>query len=192
MTDSTTPPGMEKKTPEPPKKGGGLGSGFFGGKPKQDQGDLKKNVADLAGELNNISRRLMILEERYTNLRKKTQLTDQNMLNNNKKVMTEVHTTNSMLEDSNKALSNMKDKLKIMVRELKDCAKRQEVQVLQKYINIWEPINFVTKNAVTRIVSDEVETQINDLHIRLQEEDYIKHQIKIALNELKDKGHLNQ
>ncbi len=172
------PPGMPKPANAPvtpPKK-----TGFFGGKAK-GPADLGKSVAELAGELNNVSRRLMILEERYMNLRKKSQVTDQNMLANHKKIMTEVETTNSDLDDLKKQTTDIVGKLKIMVRELKDCAKHNEVQVLQKYINLWEPVNFVTRNSVFKMVKDQVEAEFKDLNIKLKQEDYIKEQIRIAL-----------
>ncbi|MBU2561824.1 MAG: hypothetical protein KKD17_06000 [Nanoarchaeota archaeon] len=174
------PPGGAGAAPPPPKKSGGL----FAPKPKPG-GDLTKSVSDLAGELNNISRRLMVLEERYTSLRKKTQVTDQNMLNSNKKFMTEVQTSHAEMDELKKQISDIIEKMKIIVRELKECAKRQEVEVLQKYINIWQPVNFVTRDTVMKMVRDQVEAQFKDLNIRLQEEDYIKEQIRIALKDLK-------
>ncbi|MBW2971778.1 hypothetical protein KY359_01960 [Candidatus Woesearchaeota archaeon] len=183
---NAVPPGMPPEggaggaAPPPPKKSGGL----FAPKPKPGA-DLTKSVSDLAGELNNISRRLMILEERYTNIRKKTQVTDQNMLASNKKVMTEIQTTNAEIDDIKKQISDIVEKMKIIVRELKDCAKRQEVEVLQKYINIWQPVNFVTRDTVVRMVKDQVESQFKDLNIRLQQEDYIKEQIRVMLRDLK-------
>jgi predicted RNase H-like nuclease (RuvC/YqgF family) len=176
------PPGMGgPAAAPPPPKGGGL----FAPKPKGPGLDLNKSVSDLAGELNNVSRRLMVIEERYTNLRKKTQVTDQNMLASNKKFMTEVQTTNSELDELKKQLNDTIEKMKIMVRELKECAKHQEVEVLQKYINIWQPINFVTRDTVTKLIQDEVESQFKDLNIRLQQEDYIKEQIRLALRDMK-------
>ncbi len=176
------PPGMPsgEAPPGAPKQAGGL----FAPKPKTGL-DLSKSVSDVAGELNNVSRRLMVIEERYTNLRKKTEVTDQNMLNSNKKMMTEVQTTNSEVEEMKKQINDMIDKLKIMVRELKECAKREEVEVLQKYINIWQPINFVTRDGLNKTVRDQVEAQFKDLNIKLKQEDYIKEQIRLTLRDLK-------
>lgn len=186
MPDPNAPPGMSAPaqgagaTPPPPKKQGGL----FAPKPKQGL-DLNKNMADLAGELNNVSRRLMILEERYTSLRKKTQLTDQNMLENHKKLMTEMHATHEQVDDLRKDLNDTIDKMKIVVRELKECAKHNEVEVLQKYINLWQPINFITRDAATKLVKEEVESKFKELNLRMQEEDYIKEQIMLALKDMK-------
>ena len=189
VEQNTMPPGIRSsigasgaepgKPPTPAKK-----PGLFAPKPKQGI-DLQKSVSDIAGELNNVGRRLMVMEERYTNMRKKTQVTDQNMLNNNKKMMTEVQTIHSEMDDTKKHITDIVDKMKIIVRELKDCAKRQDVAVLQKYINLWEPLNFVTRDSVDKMVKDQVEYQFKDLNIRLQQEDYIKEQIKLILKDSK-------
>ncbi|MFH1064869.1 MAG: hypothetical protein V1729_07325 [Candidatus Woesearchaeota archaeon] len=178
----SVPPGVgaSLQAAAPPKPSGGL----FAPKPKPGA-DLSKSVSDIAGEVNNLGRRMMVIEERYTNLRKKTQVTDQNMLNSNKKIMTEIQTMHSQLDDFKKQLDDIIEKMKIIVRELKECAKRQDVDVLQKYINIWEPINFVTRDTVTKMIAEQVDAQFKDLNIRLQEEKYIKEQIQLVLRDLK-------
>ena len=177
---SNSPPNVEPgKPPAPVKK-----PGLFAPKPKQGV-DIQKSVSDIAGELNNVGRRLMVMEERYSNIRKKTQVTDQNMLNNNKKMMTEVQTIHSEMDDIKKQITDVIDKMKIIVRELKECAKSQDVAVLQKYINLWEPLNFVTRDSVDKMVKDQVESQFKDLNIRLQQEDYIKEQIRLIIKDMK-------
>jgi vacuolar-type H+-ATPase subunit I/STV1 len=188
--ESLIPPGMsadldsqpKAAAPPPPKK-----PGLFAPKPKQGV-DIVKSVSDLAGELNNLGRRMMVLEERYTNLRKKTDVTDQNMLSQNKKVMTEIHTVHEEIDELKKELNGLIEKMKIIVRELKECAKHEEVEVLQKYINLWQPINFVTREVVLKLVASQVEAQFKDLNIRLQQEEYIKEQIRIALNSMKERA----
>ncbi|RMF05120.1 hypothetical protein D6764_05535, partial [Candidatus Woesearchaeota archaeon] len=47
------------------------------------------SLNDVVSMLNSINRRLRILEDRYSNLRRKTQVTDQNMLSNTKRFTNE-------------------------------------------------------------------------------------------------------
>lgn len=180
-SEEAYPTELPSKAPEAPAKKPGL----FAPRPKKQEVDIHRAVSDLAGELNNIGRRLIILEERYTNIRKKTQVTDQNMLSNNKRVMTEIQTTHTEMDELRKQIADIIDKMKIIVRELKECAKHQEVAVLQKYINIWEPVNFITREGASKMIKDQVDAQFKDLNIRLQQEDYIKEQIRIMLKDLK-------
>ena len=48
----------------------------------------------------------------------------------------------------------IKDKILELVKELKTNAKRDEVKVLEKYINYWNPAKFVTQNEVEAIVKE--------------------------------------
>ncbi|MBI4738890.1 hypothetical protein HY772_04985 [Candidatus Woesearchaeota archaeon] len=182
MADVTfASPGMGGALPPAPAKPAG---GMFAAKPKTGP-NLEAALSDMAGEVNNIGRRLRVLEERYTNLRKKTQVTDQNMLAANKRMMTEIHATLASLDELKNNLTEMHEKFTIMIREIKECAKRQDVAVLQKYISFWEPMNFVTRESVSKMVQENVESQFRDLNIRLQQEEYIKEQIRFALQDLK-------
>ena len=52
---------------------------------------------------------------------------------------------------------------------------------------MWEPINFVTRNEMGKLIKDNVEAQFEDLNIRLQQEDYIKEQIRLTLADFKKK-----
>ena len=36
------------------------------------------------------------------------------------------------------------------------CAKTEDVQVLDRYINLWEPANFVTRTEVEKIVDEAI------------------------------------
>ena len=44
--------------------------------------------------------------------------------------------------------------------KIKDCAKTDDVKVLENYINLWDPIKFVTKDEVARIVEEALDLQL--------------------------------
>ena len=46
-----------------------------------------------------------------------------------------------------------------LVKELQTAAKRDEVKVLEKYINLWNPVKFVTQNEVEQIVKEMLERE---------------------------------
>jgi ABC-type antimicrobial peptide transport system permease subunit len=114
---------------------------LFSQKPKEDP---MKYVNDLSNQLHNFSRRLRVMEEGYINIRKKFQLTEQNMITNNKNQVSEIKTINSDIGELKSLIRDIKNEMILIIRELKLCAKTDEVKVLEKYINLWEPMNFVT------------------------------------------------
>lgn len=172
---------VDQQTQKPEDKGG---FNLFGGGKKPDPNN-SGSIAEFVGELNNISRRLRIIEERYSGLRRKVTVIENNMLSSNKKNVTEIKANQEQLDDFHHEVNKMKENFKIMISEIKECAKRDEVKVLQRYIDMWEPIQFVTRREMYKLIRDSVESQFDDLNIRLQQEDYIKDQIKLRLEDKK-------
>lgn len=129
--------------PPPPKKHHGI---FGKQQPKMP------DFSAVTSDINNVSRRLRLLEESFTNMRRTLQVTEQNMLHKHKNFSTEVKTINSEITDLRNEISEVKEKMLMLMQELKTAAKRDEIKVLEKYINLWNPVKFVTQNEVEEIV----------------------------------------
>lgn len=123
-------------------------SGLVAGK---DQRQADHGV-DPAKELNSISRKMRINEERVVALRKKLQVIEHNMLAYQKKFLSEIKFINTEISDMKRDFDDLKQKLLGFGRELQESAKREDFQVLEKYINMWEPVNFVTRKEVEKII----------------------------------------
>ena len=134
--------------PPPPKQHKGI---FRGQQPPQP------DISAFQGDISNLSRRLRILEEGFTNLRRALHLTEQNMLDKNKLFATEIKTIMSDMGDIKKEIYDMKEKMIEIAREFETTAKREDVKVLDRYINLWNPVKFVTQKEVQDIVKEMLE-----------------------------------
>ena len=132
----------------PPKKGG---SSLFGGQKKPVASVIPKEVSD---QLNDMDRRLRTIEERYSTLQTRAQVTEENMLHTHKHINSEIKTTNSDMHDLKKEINELKDNILLLVKELQSSAKKEELRVLQRYVNLWEPVNFVTHNELKQILAE--------------------------------------
>ena len=112
---------------------------------------LDTRVIYLLKDLSNLSTKLRLLEERYANLRKKTQITDQNMLEAHSKISVEVKASNSDVDDLKHDLNNITNEIRLIVAELKETAKKEDVIIMQRYLDLWEPLNFVTRDELERM-----------------------------------------
>lgn len=149
---------QNQKKEDPQKSKGTVNVDFgsmFGKKKENSEQDAKK-VSELTKELNNVSTRLKIIEERYINIRKKMQVIEQDMLNDNKKTNKEIHANVEGIKEINGTIEELKSKLRIIVKELKLCAKSDDVQMLQKYISYWEPVDFITRHEMERVIEEEI------------------------------------
>ena len=92
--------------------------------------------------------RLRVLEERYTNLRHKTQVTDQNMIELEKELRSEVKQMVSALDDMKKELDEVSRRSLQLAEEMRNTVKQSDFKVLEKYLEFWEPLQFVTREEV--------------------------------------------
>ena len=125
----------------------------------------KEEMPDISGlrqEINSLSARLRLLEEGFANLRRMSQITEENLIQKNKQYTTEFKTIISDITESKKEIQDLKDKILLIIRELQATAKKEDVQVLEKYINLWNPIKFVTNNEVEGIVEDALSRKASD------------------------------
>ncbi len=139
-------------------------------------GTGKKSAQDasapsaLSQSIGEVERRLRSLEEKYSNLERRSQVTEENMLSGNRKVKTEIKMTSEELSDLKAQVADVNEKIKAVVRELQGFARTEDVDVIRKYLNLIEPLGFVTQSEVDRIVKQAVEEALSE-HANAREEE---------------------
>lgn len=134
--------------PESEKKG------FFGARKPES---IAQAGVEVIAEIANLNRATKTLEDKYSNLRNKVQVMDQNMLSAAKKTSAETRALAGTLDEFRRELEDIKEKLRLIIRELKLTAKDEDVKILNNYVDAWQPMNFVTLNQVEKIVKDILE-----------------------------------
>jgi len=112
---------------------------------KQEIDDTTKNIAE-------ISSSIRILEDRYLNLRKKSQITDQNLIELQKEYFKEKKHINQDLTEIKIKLQDLIIELNIIRGELKDTVKEKDLKVINTYLDFWEPVQFVTRTEVEKLI----------------------------------------
>ena len=129
------------------QEGMNLGGLFSGKKPQPQQDQAEKDEV-----IRDVTRRLRVMEERMASDRKNIQLNQQNVLTASKKVNQEIKNMYTELNEIKKELTSFNDQLGLVMAALKNTTKKDDVKVLEKYIELWEPLNFVTKREVEALV----------------------------------------
>ncbi len=111
-------------------------------------------VSSVQEDVNTLSRRLRLLEESITNLRRFFQVTEENIIAKNKYYSAEIKTLSSDIKEIRKEIQELKDKTLLIIRELQTVSRKDEVKVLEKYINLWNPVRFITQNEVEQIINE--------------------------------------
>lgn len=129
-------------------------------------------LASLRQEFNALTRRIREVEERYQNLRRKVQMTDQNIIGQNRKYMSELKVVNSDIMEIKHIINDLDNKMLLLIKELRMCARQEDLNVLEKYVAVWEPIRFVTRKEVERIMEDMIEPVIDKILARKLQEHF--------------------
>lgn len=130
--------------------------GLFGPKPSSQP---SFDPSELREDVNSISSRLRIGEERFSELRKKLSFIEQQTLANQKKVLGEIKLLSGELTEVKRTMGEMQNKIILVIKELQLTARRQDVDVLRKYLDLWEPVKFVTANQVEKIIDEKLADQ---------------------------------
>ena len=131
---------------KPEKKGG-----LFSKKKEEGPG-----IPDLLDQINLLGTRLKLLESRSTDLSRRIQGSETNILHERKRFITEIKTINSDIIDLKKVIEEIRHKMDLVVNDLRNFASKDELAVIKKYVEFWEPLNFVTRNEVEKIIEEKL------------------------------------
>ena len=101
-----------------------------------------------------VNERVRVLESKYDNLRDRMILVNENLVNEYKKLNEDIKVLDSELKDMKKDIFEIKEALRHILSELQHFARKEHFQVLEKYINMWNPFNFVTEKEVLRLIDE--------------------------------------
>ena len=107
---------------------------------------------DFTQIINELANRLRILESKQSLLSEKLLVMNQNMIEEYKKVIKDIKITDMETKEIKKDLTNLKNIVKHLTEEAGKFAQQKDVKVLEKYIKLWSPMNFVTEKQVQDMI----------------------------------------
>ncbi|PIN78162.1 hypothetical protein COS79_03685 [Candidatus Woesearchaeota archaeon CG06_land_8_20_14_3_00_33_13] len=117
-----------------------------------------QSTLSMSNIVNSLNRRLRVLEERHSQIQRKTEVIEDNMINNHKEVSEGIKKINSDIKEMKRDFEDIKENMRRLIKEVGSRAKKEDVDVIQKYLDLWNPTNFVTNReldkAVKRIISE--------------------------------------
>lgn len=112
---------------------------------------VNPQLMEILNEIRSYGVRTRSVEERVSNLRRSFQLNEQNVIEMNKRFNEDINDINSEIADLNRDIADIKNKIELIIKELTLTAKKEDVDVLSKYLDLWKPVSFVTHNEVRRV-----------------------------------------
>jgi len=157
MADEALPTGAVSTygvvPPEPPVK-----KGIFGGaKPAPGP---SPEVMGLTEQINGLAARIRVSEERFNELRKKLLFLEQNMLSNQKKALAEIKLSNEDIDELRHKLEAVENSIVMIIKELRLTARKSDIDVMKRYIELWNPVKFVTADYAEKIAREVAEERL--------------------------------
>ena len=100
-----------------------------------------------------LNARLRSVEGRYNILRDRVLIINQNMIEEWKKNSAENRILNDEVKEIKLDLFRIKETLKHLISEFELYARKEDVKVLEKYINLWNPMKFMTEGDVKKLLA---------------------------------------
>ena len=108
---------------------------------------------DVSQVLSDIVNRIRSLEGKYNILAERLLIVNQNMITQFKKSNVEFKAINSDMKDNQKQIFNSKETVADLAKEMHFFATKEEIKVLEKYINLWDPMKFVSQKELENELS---------------------------------------
>jgi len=127
--------------------------------PPKKQGVDPEVFNKISKNVNSLAANLRIIEERYSTLRNKTQVSEQGMISLEKDMRGDIKLLSEEMLELKRELNDLKDKLRLIGAEMKNLVSKNEFKVMEHYVDMWQPMNFVTRNELSRVIEQKGKEQ---------------------------------
>jgi len=117
---------------------------------------IERGVSEQIAKL---AARVKIVEERIDNLRSHIELVDGTVIEKHKAVVSEIRTLQDQMRGLRSGLDEVKSLTERIVKRLEAFASKEEVKVLERYVDAWQPLNYVTRSEVKSIILSTLKEQ---------------------------------
>lgn len=118
-----------------------------------------KEMSSLSGVLSSFSTRIADTEERQSMITEKLSLISQTLLKNSERMAKEMQIISDDITELKNEMDKLKENVQILVEQSGEFARKQELQVVEKYMKIWEPMKFATIEDVRKMINDAVKNK---------------------------------
>lgn len=103
-------------------------------------------------DVNALRSRLRLLEEKTTNLNRKIELLESNLVSSNKKRGETLRAIDQDLLAVKQEMADFRHKIGLIIAELKLTAGKDEMNTIKSYLDMWNPTRFATRDEVEQMV----------------------------------------
>ncbi len=114
------------------------------------------NLNQMSGQITGIATRIKLAEERYGNLQKRNQLTEETLLELEREMTAEARAALQQVAQLRRQVNEITQKVDAIQGEMSGFVKRHDFAVVERYLDLWQPVRFLTRDAAQRMIEDAV------------------------------------
>ncbi|MBI4140081.1 hypothetical protein HY483_03920 [Candidatus Woesearchaeota archaeon] len=113
-------------------------------------------------EINALNARIRVVEERINDMRKRFKFLEENMIAYHKKNLKDAKDQQQQTYDVRRGLKILEGKMLVILKELQLAATKQDVTTLRKYIELWNPLKFITEETLQKRIDERIGKKQDD------------------------------
>jgi uncharacterized protein YhaN len=125
--------------------------------PQQEPRQSPMRIAqapELAAQVTGLATRLKLAEERYANLAKRNQLTEESLLQFEREFTAELRATLQQVTELRRKVAEIDQKVDAIQGELSGFVRKHEFATVERYLDLWQPMRFLTRDEAKRLIAD--------------------------------------
>lgn len=110
----------------------------------------------MQADTSSFNTRLRLVEEKCTNLNRKIEFLEGNLVATTKKFNEAIHHMDADLLEAKRNLDSFKQKIELIIRELKLTAGKDELTSVQRYLDLWDLTRFVSREELDKLIEEKL------------------------------------
>ena len=106
---------------------------------------VEATYQDISQVLSDIVNRIRALESKYNVLGERLLIVNENMISQFKKNKTESKAVSQEVKEIKAELFQIRESFMDLTKQMEFFATKENIKVLEKYINLWDPFKFITE-----------------------------------------------
>lgn len=104
--------------------------------------------------VNAAASRLSVIEERMANLRRKSQVTEQSLIEYEHETRADLKAFVQSVTDLARKVEEVKQRIDGIAGELNSVVRKPQFTVLERYMDLWQPMDFVTRDEAKLLIQE--------------------------------------
>lgn len=113
---------------------------------------LQEQTSDISYVINDLNSRMRLMESKYNLFGERLLVVNKNMIEEYKKILEKQRSLQEEMREIKNTVETLRDIMKKIEKNSGMFARKEDLKVMEKYMELWNPLNLVTEDDVINII----------------------------------------